>query len=79
MSLEPGGDRLDALLSSGCSLPGAGGRHPWGLSPSRMQAALPTPATLPSPAPSGSSPWRMRSTKRTEEKLGLGIRSGSLV
>lgn len=63
----------------GMSQPGAGGRHPWGLSPSPIQAALPTPAAHPSSAPSGSSPWRMLSTKRTERELGPGIRSGSLV
>ena len=60
----------------GMSRPGAGGRHPWGLSPSPIQAALPTPAAHPSSASSGSSPWRMLSTKRTERELGPGIRSG---
>ena len=80
MSLESGRDQLDALLLSlGCSRPGEGGRHPWGLSPSWMQTALPTPAAHPSSAPSGSSPWRTRSTKQTEEELGPGIRNGSLV
>lgn len=67
MSLEPGGDRL-GRSSFRAAPAGSGWQTPLGLSPSRMQAALPTPATQPSPAPSGSSPGGC-AARRTEEKL----------